>query len=47
VFASGEMSSKFLIKTITLVSLAIVMGSDRVFVAGERSFLYILNDVHG
>jgi hypothetical protein len=36
-----EKSSKFLLEIIALVSSANKMGSDKVFIVGGRSFIYI------
>jgi hypothetical protein len=41
VFDTVEKSSKFLPEIITLVSSANKVGSDKVFIGGGRSFMYI------
>jgi putative NADH-flavin reductase len=41
VFNIVEKSSKYLLEIITLVSLVNKMGSDKVFVVGGTSFIYI------
>jgi hypothetical protein len=37
-----EKSSKFLLEIISLVSSANKMGSDKVFIVGGRSFMYVM-----
>jgi hypothetical protein len=37
-----QKSSKFLLEIMTLVSSAKIMGSDKVFIAGGRSFMCIM-----
>jgi hypothetical protein len=37
-----QKSSKFLLEIMTLVSSANIMGSDKVFIVGGRSFMYIM-----
>jgi hypothetical protein len=44
VFDIVEKSSKLLLEIITLVSPANKMGSDRVFIVGGRSFIYIMKN---
>jgi hypothetical protein len=39
-FDVTQTSSKFLLEIMTLVSTANIMGSDKVYIVGERSFMY-------
>jgi hypothetical protein len=41
-FDNVQKSSKFLLGNITLVSSANIMGSDKVYTVGLRSFIYIM-----
>jgi hypothetical protein len=43
VFDIAEKSSKFLLEIITLVSSANKIGSDKVFIVGDRSCVYSMN----
>jgi hypothetical protein len=42
VFDTVEISSKFLLQIITLVTSVNKIGSDKAFIVGDRSFIYIM-----